>query len=161
MEQNSQRPPTATVCVCCSSFPLSTSIKLLGPREVLNSSATTQIPLPSSCALEMSDSCMCEDVSLIKGLQMGLTDVANRSVICQSFGTNTRSALCQQILRSSLASSCSPARGRDSGGLLAHVPLQAVSGVDFMSHCTIVCCPNHTSVGPEEELLTHNSAWPS
>lgn len=61
---------------------------------------------------------MCEDVPLIRGLQMGLTDVANRSVICQSFGTNPRSALCQQILRKSLASSSSAELGRGCSGLL-------------------------------------------
>jgi len=51
------------------------------------------------------------------------------------------------LLRRRLVNSCFPKLGRDFNGLLSCIPLQDVSGIDFISHCTIVCCPNHTSVG--------------
>lgn len=91
---------------------------------------------------------------------MRLPDVANRSVICQSFGTNTKNALCQQILRKRLVNSCFPELGRDFNGLLSCIPLQDVSGIDFISHWTIVCCLNHISVGQRRNcwlIIQHGS----
>lgn len=49
--------------------------------------------------------------------------------------------------RKRLVNSCFPGLGRDSSGLLSCIPLGDMSGIAFISHCAIVCCPNHIAVG--------------
>lgn len=61
---------------------------------------------------------MFEDVFLIRGLQMRLPGDADRSVICPSFGTNTRTALWQQTLRKRLVDFCFSELCRDFNGLI-------------------------------------------
>lgn len=56
--------------------------------------------------------------------------------------------------------SCFPKLGRDFNGLVSCIPLQDVSGIDFISHCTIVCCPNHIAVGQRRNcwlIIQHGS----
>lgn len=106
----------------CSGLPLSISIKHLGLEVLLH---------VDLCSALCSSSGVFKDVSCIRSLQMTLSDVAYRSVLCQSVGTNTRSALCQHIVSKRLVNSHFPQLGKDFNGLLSRIPSMWVEMASF------------------------------
>lgn len=75
-------------------------------------------------------------------------------VVCRSLGINARNALYQQTQecwRLLVFLACFSELARNFSDLLSFVPLCNVKGGGLISHCAIVRCPKHISVGQRKK----------
>lgn len=120
------------------------------------------MPLPSSCAPACQTVECLKMFLLLEGYRWDC-QIMLIDVVCQSLGTNARKALYQQTQecwRLLVFLVCFSELARNCSDLLSFVPLCDVKGVGLISHCAIVCCPNHISVGQRKKcwlIIQHGS----
>lgn len=146
---------------CCSPWVLPSHHFALWRAQ--NQRAASCMPLPGSCALGCW-TIECLKLLLLLEAYRWVYQIMLRDVICQSFGTSARKAFHQWMFRKTLVIflfcfvflGCFSELGRSFNDLHAS-PRREWNWLRLTLRCCLLPKPHFS--GPEEKVLTHNSAW--